>query len=145
VTVFVLANTEAVDARTVAYDIAQLARGVEVSPPQEHVELALSATQLRRYLGSYVLTETSRKQLKGLVEEDALGAIEQVRVVRDGGRLFMRVLYHGDKWMHFMGEDRFFFKDPSGTVAEFGPPGAPVDRLVVQQQALRLVFRREGH
>lgn len=144
VTVFALANTEAVDTRSLVYDLAQIVHGAEVAPPQEHTEVRLAAAQFSRYLGNYVLTETTHKELKGLVEEDELVAIERVRVTRRGDRLFMHVPEHGDKWMHFMGEDRFFFKDPSATIAEFGPPGAPIAHITLKQGELRFVLKREG-
>ncbi|MFY0535399.1 serine hydrolase domain-containing protein [Nannocystis pusilla] len=143
ITVFVLANTEAVDTRAVTYDLAQIVHGGEVQPPREFEEVRLSAPQLARYVGNYVLTETTHKELKGLVEEDELSAIEQVRVFRRGDRLWMNVPEHGDKWMHFMGEDRFFFKDPSATIAEFGPPGAPVAHLTLQAGELRFILKKE--
>jgi CubicO group peptidase (beta-lactamase class C family) len=142
VTVFVLANTEAVDTRAVAYDLAQIVHGAEVPPPREYDEVRLSAAQLGRYVGTYVLTETTHKELKGLVEDDELSAIEQVRVFRTGDRLWMNVSEHGDKWMHFMGDDRFFFKDPSATLAEFGPPGAPVAHLTLQAGELRFILKK---
>lgn len=143
VTVFVLANTEAVDTRDVAYDLAQIAHGAEVQPPQEHTEVRLSVAELARYSGNYVLTETTQQAMKGLIEADELGALQQVRVFRINDRLFMHVPEHGDKWMHYMGDDRFFFKDPSATIAEFGPPGAPVAHLTLQQGELRFVLKRE--
>lgn len=143
VTVFVLANTEAVDTRAIAYDVAQIAHGGDVAPPREYDEIRLSSAQLGRYVGTFALTETSHKQLKGLVEDGELLAIEQVRVFRTGDRLWMNVPEHGDKWMHFMGDDRFFFKDPSATIAEFGPPGAPVAHLTLQSGELRFILKKK--
>lgn len=143
ITVFVLANTEAVDTRAVTYDLAQIVHGGEVQPPREFEEIRLSTPQLGRYVGTYVLTETTHKELKGLVEEGELSALEQVRVFRTGDRLWMNVPEHGDKWMHFMGSDRFFFKDPSATIAEFGPPGAPVAHLTLQAGELRFILKKE--
>jgi hypothetical protein len=144
VTVYALANTEAVDTRTVVYDIGQIAHGMTVTPPPEHLETTLSLGQLSRYTGRYVLSETSHKELGGLIDPVELEAIEKVNVEIQGGRLYMQVPEHAAKWMHFVGDDRFFFKDPSGTTAEFGPPGAPVTRLTLQQGELRFVLRRDG-
>lgn len=49
---------------------------------------------------------------------------------------------HGAKWLHRTGADRFFFKDPAGTVAEFGPPGAPVETLTLRQSGLEFVLNK---
>lgn len=144
VTVFVLANTEAVDTRGVAYDLAQIVHGGDASAPKEHVEQPLSLAQYARYAGTYVLSETTHKELKGLIDEADLGALERVSVHRKGERLFMHVPDHSTKWMHFAGDDTFFFKDPSATTAEFGPPGAPVTRMTIQQGELRFILRRAG-
>lgn len=143
-TVFALANTEAVDTRTLVYDIARIAHGDPVEPPAEHAEVTLpSAALLARYAGNYVLSETTREALRPLVDADQLEVLERVHVSEDRGRLFMHVPDYGAKWMHPLGEDRFFFKDPSATTAEFGPPGAPVDRLTLHQQGLTFVLRRD--
>lgn len=144
VTVFALANTEAVDTRALVYDIAQIAHGDEVPPPAEHVEIPLAPAQLARYVGHYVLTEQTRRELGKAVGADELAALESVDIVDNRGRLFMHVPEHADKWMHALGEDRFFFKDPGGTTAEFGPPGAPVAHLTLSQGDLRFVLRREA-
>ncbi|HEY8376117.1 MAG TPA: hypothetical protein VIK91_06495 [Nannocystis sp.] len=156
ITVFALANTEAIDTRTIVYDVALIVGGATVEPPLEHEEVRLAPAQHGRYLGRYVLSETSRRELTKFIDPVALVAIEQVRVVRRGDRLVLDVPEHVGKWMHFLGEDRFFFKDPAGTTAEFGPPGAPVSWLVLksrqagvagglQQSELRFVFRRAGN
>lgn len=142
-TVIVLANTEAVDARTVAYAVAELAHGEEVPPPVEHREVATSA-DLARYAGTYALSETSRRALAPVFGEGQLASLEHLEVQKRGARLVLSVPLHADKWMHPMGDDRFFFKDPAATLAEFGPPGAPVDRLTLRQGDLEFVLRRVG-
>ena len=144
VTVFALANTEAVDTRPLVYDIARLAHGEAVDPPPEHVEVPLAPAELARYVGRYVLSEQTRAELGKLVDREELEAMERVDVVDTRGRLFMHVPDHADKWMHAAGGDRFFFKDPGGTTAEFGPPGAPVAHLTLTQGELRFILRREA-
>lgn len=142
-TVFALANTEAVDTRAVVYDVLRIAAGEEALPPPEHVEVALSSPALlARYVGEYELTRATIEALRPLFGEQQLDSLAQIRVMEREGRLFMSVPDHATKWMHPLGEDRFFFKDPAGTLAEFGPPGAPVDRLTLHQQGLSFVLRR---
>lgn len=144
VTVFALANTEAIDTRPLVYDIAQIAHGEAVEPPPEHVEVPIAPAEFARYTGAYALSETTRAELGKLIDREELEALERVRVFRINGRLFMYVPDHGDKWMHAAGGDRFFFKDPGGTTAEFGPPGAPVAHLTLTQGELRFILRREA-
>lgn len=142
-TVFALANTEAVDTRTVVYDVLRLAAGEEALPPPEHVEVALASSGLlARYVGEYELTQATIEALRPLFGEQQLGSLAQVRVHEREGRLLLSVPDHATKWMHPLGEDRFFFKDPAGTLAEFGPPGASVGRLTLEQQGVRFVLRR---
>jgi hypothetical protein len=54
----------------------------------------------------------------------------------------MLVPAHGAKWLHGLGEDRFFFKDQAATTAQFGPPGAPVEWLRLWQGDLEFVLSR---
>lgn len=144
VTVFALANTEAVDTRTLAYDIGRIAHGERVDPPVEHIEVPLAPAQLARYVGTYVLTDQTRAELARAVEREQLDALDNVTIYDKRGRLFMDVPLYGAKWIHSLGDDRFFFKDPGGTTAEFGPPGAPVAHLTLFQGDMRFVLRREA-
>lgn len=142
VTVIALANTEAVDCRQIAHDVAALALGELVEPPVEHIEQPVSSDMFKRYLGDYSLSERSRAQLAGLVDGAGLDLLEGVRVYEDVGRLFMLVPLHGAKWLHASGPDQFFFKDPAGTLAQFGPPGAPVETLTLRQGDLEFMLVR---
>ena len=61
----------------------------------------------------------------------------------------MLVPTHGAKWMHGLGEDRFFFKDQTATLAQFGPPAAdpsdlqkPTEWLRLRQGELEFVLSR---
>lgn len=144
VTVFALANTEAVDTRAVVYDVARLAYGEAVDPPAEHLEVAFSPAQTERFVGTYVLSEQTRAQLRPLVGDDQLDALAEVQIRDQRGILMMEVPDHGAKWMHSLGGDRFFFKDFAGTTAEFGPPGAPVAHLSLTQGELTFVLRRDS-
>ena len=95
-----------------------------------------------RYLGDYSLSERSRGQLAGVVAGEGLDLLEGVRVYEDVGRLFMLVPLHGAKWLHASGPDEFFFKDPAGTLAKFGPPGTPVETLTLRQGDLEFTLVR---
>jgi hypothetical protein len=54
----------------------------------------------------------------------------------------MLVPMHGAKWLHASGTDEFFFKDPAGTLAKFGPPGTPVETLTLRQGDLEFTLVR---
>ena len=95
-----------------------------------------------RYLGHYDLSEHTRSKLAGVVDRGGLDLLEGVRVYEDDGRLFMLVPLHGAKWLHARGPDEFFFKDPAGTLAQFGPPGAPVNTLTLREGDLEFVLVR---
>lgn len=142
VTVIALANTEAVDCRQVAHDVAAIALGEAVEPPVEYIEQPVPAAMFERYLGDYSLSDRSRAQLAGVVDGGGLDLLEGVRVYEDVGRLFMLVPLHGAKWLHASGPDEFFFKDPAGTLARFGPPGTPVETLTLRQGDLEFTLVR---
>jgi hypothetical protein len=142
VTVIALANTEAVDCRNVLDAISAIAHGEPVPPFAEHVEAPVSPAMFARYLGNFRLTEASRTHLAKSVDAIDLDQMESVKIYDDGGRLFMLVPTHGAKWLHGLGEDRFFFKDHAGTIAQFGPPGAPVEWLRLWQGELEFVLAR---
>ena len=142
VTVLALANTEAVDCRSVLESVAAIAHGEPVPPFAEHVEVPVSPAMFARYLGTFELTPSSRAHLAKSVDDVALEQMESVKIYDDGGRLFMLVPSHGAKWLHGLGEDRFFFKDHAGTIAQFGPPGAPVEWLRLWQGDLEFVLAR---
>jgi hypothetical protein len=94
----------------------------------------------KRYLGDYSLSKRSREQLARVVDGSGLDLLEGVRVYEDVGRLFMLVPMHGAKWLHASGPDEFFFKDPAGTLAKFGPPGTPVETLTLRQGDLEFTL-----
>jgi len=142
ITVVALANTEAVDCRTVIAGVSAIAHGEAVEPFPEHEEVPVSPAMFSRYTGVFRLTPGSRERLGKMVDRDDLARVEEVRIVDDNGRLFMVVPTHGAKWMHGLGEDRFFFKDQAGTLAQFGPPGAPVENLTLFQGELQFVLAR---
>ncbi|MBA3544914.1 MAG: beta-lactamase family protein [Nannocystis sp.] len=142
ITVIALANTEAVDCRQIAHDIAAIAHGEEVDPPLEYKEQPVSIGMYERYLGDFNLSERTRGRLAGIIDGDELDLLEGVRVYVDDGRLFMLVPLHGAKWLHASGPDAFFFKDPAGTLAQFGPPGAPVTTLTLRQGDLEFILVR---
>ena len=142
ITVLALANTEAVDCRTVIAGVSAIAHGEPVEPFAEHAEVPVSPAMFSRFTGTFRLTAASRERLARMVDHDDLEQVEEVRVVDDNGRLFMVVPTHGAKWMHGLGDDRFFFKDQAGTLAQFGPPGAPVETLTLWQGELEFVLTR---
>ncbi|MBL9102449.1 MAG: beta-lactamase family protein [Myxococcales bacterium] len=142
ITVFAVANTETVDCRDIVEQATEIVYGGNPPPHLEHDEVPVSPAMFERYVGDYTLSEASQQRLSRLVDRDALGVMNEVKIYDDGGRLFMLIPMHGGKWLHKSGEDRFFFKDPSGTTAEFGPPGAPVETLTLRQHGLEFVLKR---
>lgn len=142
VTVIALANTEAVDCRQVAHDVAAIALGEDVLPPVEHIEQPVPPDMFKRYLGDFGLSEQSRAKLAGVIDGAGLELLEGVRIYEDVGRLFMLVPLHGAKWLHASGPDEFFFKDPAGTLAKFGPAGSPVETLTLTQGDLEFTLIR---
>ena len=144
ITVIALANTEAIDCRDVLDAVAAIAHGEPVPPFAEHEEVPVSPAMFSRYLGSFRLTPTARTRLAAVVDREDLALMEEVRIYDDHGRLFMLVPMHGAKWLHGLGEDRFFFKDLAGTIAQFGPPGAPVEWLRLWQGELEFTLAREN-
>jgi len=144
-TVIALANTEAVDCRQLAHDVAAIALGEEVAPPLEYEEQPIARAMFPRYIGNYSLSERSRERLASVVDRAGLELLEGLRIYEDSERLFMLVPMHGAKWLHASGPDQFFFKDPDGTVAQFGPPGAPVTTLTLRQGDLEFTLLRGEH
>jgi hypothetical protein len=122
ITVVALANTEAIDCRNVLDAVSAIAHGEAVDPFPEPVEVPVSPAMFSRFLGDFVLTPTARESLLKVVDTEDLELMEHVKIYDDHGRLFMLVPTHGAKWMHGLGEDRFFFKDQAATTAQFGPP-----------------------
>ena len=145
VTVFALANTEAIDCRDIVDDAVEIAYGGHPPAHLEHDETPVSPAMFGRYLGEFSLTQDSEKKLSRLFDQDALGLMSGLKVYDDNGRLFLLIPMHGAKWLHRTGEDRFFFKDPAGTTAEFGPPGAPVESLTLRQRGLEFVLKKGTH
>ncbi|HEY0136289.1 MAG TPA: serine hydrolase domain-containing protein, partial [Nannocystis sp.] len=143
ITVIALANTEAIDCRDVLDAVAAIAHGEQVPPFTEHEEVPVSPAMFSRYLGNFRLTPTARTRLAAVIDREALGLMDEVEIYDDDGRLFMLVPMHGAKWLHGLGEDRFFFKDQAGTIAQFGPPGAPVEWLRLWQGDLEFVLAKE--
>lgn len=119
--VLAIANTEVIDCRRVAADVAALVYGHEPEPRVEHSSIYMDPRLFGRYEGRYTLTEKTRKELGKLLPKPQLDRLAEVRIVRDadGKRLWMRVPGHGSKWMHPMAEGRFFFKDDAGTIGKF--------------------------
>ncbi len=136
ITVIALANTEAIDCRSVLDAVSTIAHGEAAPPFAEHVEVPVPADSAARYLGTYRLTPASRLKLGTMLDRDDLAAMEEVKIYDDHDRLFMLVPSHGAKWLHGSGDDRFFFKDMAGTTAQFGPPGAPVQWLRLWKEDL---------
>jgi len=143
ITVIALANTEAVDCRDIVEDTSELIYGGAPPAHVEHDETPVSPAMLSRYLGDFTLSEDSAKKLSRLFDTSSLGLMSDVKVYDDDGRLFLLIPMHGAKWLHRTGEDRFFFKDPAGTTAEFGPPGAIVETLTLRQRGLEFVLRKQ--
>ncbi len=142
ISVIALANTVAIDCRDVIDAVASIAHHRRVSPREEHVEVPLAPAMFGRYLGIFHLTPATRTALlTQRIDAGDLSRMEMVQIYDNNGRLFMLVPDHGAKWLHNMGEDRFFFKDHAGTVAQFGPPGAPVETLSLQEGPDGLVFQ----
>lgn len=142
ITVLALANTEAIDCRNVLDAVAAIAHGEAVDPFPEPVEVPVSPAMFSRFLGDFRLTPGARDNLSKVVDAEDLARMEHVKIYDDHGRLFMLVPTHGAKWLHGLGEDRFFFKDQAGTQALFGPPGAPVEWLRLREGELEFVLSR---
>lgn len=149
ITVLALANTEAIDCRNVLDAVSAIAHGEAVEPFPEPVEVPVPPAMFSRYLGDFVLTPAARTSLVKLVDAADLAMMEHVKIYDDHGRLFMLVPTHGAKWMHGLGEDRFFFKDQTATLAQFGPPAAdpsdlqkPTEWLRLRQGELEFVLSR---
>jgi hypothetical protein len=143
VTVFALANTETVDCRDIVEEATEILHGGEPPKHIEHVEVPVSPAMFSRWIGDYTLSETSQKKLERIVDPGALGVLNEVKIYDDQGRLFMLIPMHGGKWLHRSGEDRFFFKDPSGTTDEFGPPGGgAAATLTLRQRGIEFVLKR---
>ena len=142
ITVIALANTEAIDCRNILDAVAAIAHGEPVPPFAEQVEVPVSPAMFSRFLGNFRLTPGARTSLAARVDSEDLAMMEEVKIYDDHGRLFMLVPTHGAKWLHGLGEDRFFFKDQAGTIAQFGPPGAPVEWLRLWQGDLEFVLAR---
>lgn len=137
ITVIALANTEAIDCRNVLDAVSAIAHGEPVLPFPEPVEAPVSPARFSRFIGDFRLTPEARDALTKVVDPDDLDLMQNVKIYDDHDRLFMLVPTHGAKWLHGLGEDRFFFKDQDGTLAQFGPPEAAVDP-VTPAQWLRL-------
>ena len=142
ITVIALANTEAIDCRDILDAVAAIAHGEPMPPFAEPVEVPVSPAMFSRFLGTFRLTPAARTSLATRVDREDLAMMEEVKIYDDNGRLFMLVPTHGAKWLHGLGEDRFFFKDLAGTIAQFGPPGAPVTSLRLWQDDLEFVLAR---
>ena len=114
-----LANTEVVDARGVAADVAALVQGAAPRAHVEYVEKDAAAHRLLHYTGRYGITEASRAAYEKAVDEDRLALLDDVRIYVDRGILWFEVAGYGRKWMHPKGGDSFFFKDRAAGRAEF--------------------------
>lgn len=134
--IVVLTNTDVIDPRRISKAVGELLAGRKPAPPVEHPEVELNRRRAKRYRGHYVMSEQSREALAQVMTAQDLEHLRSVTVTLDEGRLFMSYLYWITKWLHPLGEDRFFIKDERGTLATFGPPGAR------KPQWLRL---RSGH
>lgn len=115
--VLALANTQAVDCRAVAEGVAALVYGETPAPVIEQIEVPLPRAARRPFAGHYRLSAASRERYRHLPTSE-LAAMEQVEVEFDE-RLWFVVAGHGRKWMHYEGEDRFFFKDYPRSTAVF--------------------------
>lgn len=142
ITVIALANTEAIDCRDIVEDTSEIVYGGHPPAHVEHDETPVSPAMMSRYLGDFSLTEDSQKKLGRLFDSSAIGLMNEVKVYDDDSRLFLLIPMHGAKWLHRTGEDRFFFKDPAGTTAEFGPPGALVETLTLRQRGIEFVLKK---
>lgn len=141
-TIIALANTEAIDCRDIVEDASEIVYGGSPPVHAEHDEVPVSPAMMSRYLGDFTLSTDSQQKLSRLFDPSSIGLMHEVKVYDDNGRLFLLIPMHGAKWLHRTGEDRFFFKDPAGTQAEFGPPGAPVTTLTIRQRGLEFTLRR---
>ena len=140
--VLAIANTEVIDCRRVAGDIAALVYGHETEPRVEHNDIRMDPALFTRFEGRYELTQKTRKEFAGLIEPEHLEQLAMVFIVRDDDRLWMRVPRHGSKWMHPMAPERFFFKDDAGTTAKFFGDGDVAQWLVLERQGREFLLRR---
>lgn len=142
-TIIVLANTEVVDARDVAADVAALAYDRAPVPRVEFIEKA-TAHRLLHYTGRWRLTEASRRAYTERVDPERLALLDDVRIYLDEDILWFEVAGYGRKWMHPKGGDAFFFKDRAAGRAAFGgigPDGRP-DQLEIREGSVRFLLER---
>jgi CubicO group peptidase (beta-lactamase class C family) len=139
--VLAVANTEVIDCRRIANDVAAIAYGHEPEPRVEHHDIYMDPSIFERFEGKYELTGKTRRQYSKLIDKEQLDRLAEVHIDRDGDRLWMRVPGHGSKWMHPLAEDRFFFKDDAGTIAKFVGDEAP-EWLVLERQGREFLLRR---
>jgi hypothetical protein len=144
--VLAIANTEVVDCRSIANDVAALVYGHEPEPRVEHQSIHMDPKLFDELEGRYLLTEKTRKELGRAIDADQLQRLAEVRIERDGDRLWMRVPGHGSKWMHPMAERRFFFKDDAGTIGKFfgdeEDETKPARWLILEQQGREFLLER---
>lgn len=142
-TVVVLTNTDVIDARKVSGAICDLLAGEEPEIPAEHLEVESPPVSLARFRGRFELSGTSRRALRDVMTPRELEHMQSIVITEDQGRLFMSYPFWISKWLHPLGEDRFFIKDGSGTLATFGPPGdAPPKWLRLRSPTAEITFLR---
>lgn len=130
--IVVLSNNEVVPGLRVGHDIAAIAHGDDPPERTEHAEVDIAPGTLSRFVGTYALSGATRSRYAGRVEPERLALLAQVHVRRTGDRLELDVPGHGRSRMHPMGQNRFFFKDHSGSTIRF--------ELGDDKSALRLVL-----
>src|SRR5690606_16093675 len=126
--VVVLVNADTLDARVVAQRVMSLVDGEAVAPVAEREERLIDAGAYAPYLGSYRLTDTSRRRYEKVVDTQRLEMMAEVEFTLDPStgidedlrRAWMRIPGHGETWMHPFARDQFFFKDEAGTTVRFG-------------------------
>jgi CubicO group peptidase (beta-lactamase class C family) len=142
--VLVLCNTEVVPGSQVAEAIAMMVYGD--TPPRrvEPAEVSIAPGVYPKYLGTYRLTDDTKKKYANVVDPERFALLDTVHVRRYGNRLYFDVPGHGLTWMHPMGRHRFFFKDHAGNQVSFAMgEDDRADQLMVHYKDASFELKRE--
>ncbi len=143
--VIALFNKEKFSAGTVANAALQMAlSGKPASPKAERATVALDAALMGSWVGDYVLTEASRKELEAKLTSGVVKSILSIAVTTEAGRLFFKPVGQS-RTQVFRGEDGGLFTKRSGIdfTAEAGSgPAAPIKGLTLKQHGLEMRYER---
>lgn len=142
--VVVLCNTEVVSGAQVANDVARMVYGDDPPPRIEHRPIEIAPGTYPKYIGTYGVSDETRKAYAHVVDAEGFEQLETVFVRQIGSRLYFDVPGHGVTWMHPMGHNRFFFKDHAGNTLSFdlGEDGR-AETLSLHYQDARFDLRRK--